>query len=449
VTVALIVGTAVFAAMSVRHPTIAFVFILYSFALEQLLLAYIPALRDSATGLMALNLIVGLVTVLCLVRQVLLWPGFLSGSVTTSLGATIALFCWAAVTCIWSPSENAIPAVLAGLPYLLLMVGLAPMLLRTPEDVQRAMVNSLLIGAGISFAVLASDQFSSKSGRLGVEISGTVRTNPLALGEFGASLLLTAALFRSSRASLLMLRITCILLGLAVALRSGSRGQFVSSVVIAMLFTPAVAPVRNVKSFLAGVALIGTLGLAAVLLQTLLLEGFDAKRFSIEELLYGQSSASGRLANIRVLFEAWIQSPTSMLIGLGYYAFNSLAGSRTEPYSHVLFADAIFELGIPGTVLMGAFVWIGLANSLHGIRDHLRNPNGRMAFGYLAACIAFQLLLANKQGALWGIPYLFMYGCVLARVLRVSQSHPDVELDRLSGIPEQSDESAVTLPSKV
>jgi hypothetical protein len=385
------------------------------FPIEQVLQALVPWFRTSSVGVLAVNGAVAISATVAL-GSLAIKSRIGPKRLTKSLISTSVLFAWAALSCSWSPSNNASDAVLAGLPYFVLMVFICPLLISTPGDMVAFASWSLVIGVPVALAFCFSPEFINKWGRLGLDLGGSARSNPLAIGEFGGTLVILAMLLRRPGAGLGLLRALCLTLGIVVAIKSGSRGQFFYAIIVSAIFFPIAAPVKNLRAFV-----FGAIGLTAILFiasiaQTILLEGFEARRFDLDELLYGESSASGRIANVLTLLEAWSRSPSAWFIGLGYHAFNSYSGSIGEPYSHVLFADAIFELGIPGILLLGTFLWYSSRAQLQLFFDQAPSSVGRIGVSVLSALYVYQLLLANKQGSLWGIPTLFMIGCIAERI---------------------------------
>jgi O-antigen ligase len=133
-------------------------------------------------------------------------------------------------------------------------------------------------------------------------------------------------------------------------------------------------------------------------------------------MFFGRSSASGRFANILVLFDAWISRPLAPIVGLGYSAFEYYSGTAGEPYSHVIFADAIFELGLPGAVLMGIFIVTSTRSAIRLFRSSSDDLDRRSSAVMLIAWFAYEALLANKQGAFWVMPMMFPAGIALSQL---------------------------------
>ena len=157
-----------------------------------------------------------------------------------------------------------------------------------------------------------------------------------------------------------------------------------------------------------------------------LLQGRVAeKRFSIEEMLYGASSVSVRFQNFLLLYNEWIQNPIYMVFGLGYLTFNALRPG--DLYSHVMLADFIFELGVPGIIFLILILFISFKSALFLFKIYNTNLVIRSSLIVLLGIIAYLLFVANKQGDLWGSMPLYMYFAILGRVAYLERFNDDPE----------------------
>ena len=409
--------------VGVKRPGFALALVVMMFATKQLLQSGNAWLANTQAGSVTINATVLVVAFLAIAKRAAGTTDLHQTGVPINSAwvAAVLLFLWSIVTCVWSPAPDAWQAVVTGLPYFLLMIVLAPALARVWEDIRDFQIGLLVIGIGTTGLILVSPDFSSKFGRLGVEIAG-VRSNPLALGEMGGMLLLAAVLLRKPGGGWLLVRMIAALLGTVIAVRSGSRGQYLYAVAVAIICYPLAAPLKNVRLFVLTVMGIVIFGTASLLVADYLIsDPTEVKRFSLEAFLYGESSASGRFANVFAMYAAWSSDPLAPLIGLGYQAFATLSESIGQPYSHVLFADAIFELGLPGAVLLSVFLWQSVTSALYLLRLSRSDAVGRPLAALLVAWFAYQVLLVNKQGALWGASTMFTAGAIMAALRSVSR----------------------------
>jgi hypothetical protein len=419
--------------LGVLRPAFAFVLVLLMHPLEQVLQAHCPILVSTALGASAVNYAVGFTSILACTHLLIRRPGILRRAVSPSTACILALLAWAAISLLWSPGRaDGLEMLQENLPYVVLVVMLAPILLGDVNDLRTAHGGILLLGVILCAFVAFSPAFTSRYGRIGFAFAGGARSNPLAIGELGGTVLLVAATIRGVHLlgiPLLPLRLLAVILGAIVAVKSGSRGQLAFSVVVAVAFVPIAAPIRNVGAFISSAVLVGVVAYAVDFMLTTELQGFDARRFSANELLYGDSSASGRLRNVIILFKEWASSPTALFIGLGYSAFSALPGSAFEMYSHVMFADALFELGIPGLALSAAALLLAARSGFGLFRTHRHQPAERASVAILCALLCYHILLVNKQGAIWGIPIYFAILGVMNRLwLRCRDTEDDATL---------------------
>jgi len=422
--------------LGARSAALAAAIVLLMFPLEQVMQSAFPYLRTSV-GAIVVNAIVAVVATIALVSSILRGHKVGRGSLNRSTVACIGLFAWAAVTVVWSPAkETAMKAISEGWPYLFLHVLIGPMLFNGIDDLVRCCRYLLVIGVIVGLGFIGNSGFLMRDGRLVLELGGGAYSAPLAVGEFGGSLLIVAALANggSQRTIWTVLRLAGLGVGLAVALKSGSRGQFVFAIPVALLFIPVAAPVKNLRNFLAATVVITGVLFAADFLYSNTLDSNEAKRFTVDSMLYGSSSVSGRFSNVFALALEWLSSPFSLLFGTGYSAFANLPEAGKQEYSHVLFADALFELGIPGALLLAVCLSSAIAASRALFRLYCHEPGARAAVGSFMALGVYQVLLVNKQGSLWSVPLLFFVTSTLARLaIRTSMHEDDGELQLSTG----------------
>lgn len=404
-------------ALACARPVWAVVLLLYLFPIEQVLQSVAPFLRVTALGNQLVNYLFGIVSLIAAGHTVLRKPMTWLGYTTPILLVITVLLAWSAVTLLWSPGRGLGAAVLASRwPYYIVVVLIGSYIICDLDDVRELVTGLMLMGVVLCTIILVSPEFRSQYGRLGILEGGKLQSNPLAIGELGGMALIAGALMRRSTlgAIALPLRIAAVLLGTATAIKSGSRGQFIFAAGIATLFFPVAAPVRNVAAFFSTAVGMAVIGTVAAYLANFLLEGAAARRFTSEAIIYGASSTVERFANVLGLGAKWLSSPLAIAVGLGYYAYSSF-GYGAE-YSHVVAADALFELGIPGALLYVAMVVLLYRASRSLLRIAGEDPLERSAATTLVAIVCYQFLLSNKQGELWGIMPFFMLACIVTRL---------------------------------
>lgn len=394
-----------------------FVLLLIMFPLEQALQSFSPYLK-TGFGLEVVNYSIGLVVLICVLISLIKTNDFLLGYFNRSMLVCCVLYAWSVLTLVWSPGQvEGLRQILSGIPYFVLIIIMGSLLITSISDLYQSITITLIISIPIALVFIFNNQFEMTSGRLVLKLDGVMSSNVLATGEFGGFLIIFSSLFRSSNSSniTLFLRITAGILGSIVAIQSGSRGQLIFSIIISLCMLPVTSKVKNLFGFISLIiGLIFILSLSYIIFNNFL-EGKSSDRFSLDQLLYGQSSASGRLSNILNLAGTWAASPFGIFLGLGYGAFSFISAS-SEVYSHVLFADAIFELGIPGFLSISLCLIFSMRSLIKTFQIYKDTINNRSAVAILIALIFYQFILVNKQGYLWGIPYLFLFTCVAGRI---------------------------------
>jgi len=414
------------------RPALAFALLLFMFPVEQVLQGANPILVGSPLGRAAVNIAICLVALSSVSRMFFTRAETARGFFNSVLSLTLILLVWSAVTVTWSPSQQAAIGVLTeGAPYYLATLVLGTLLVTDIESLAKCLRTTLLIGTLLCLFIVLSPDFSSRWGRLGIGLGGGFRSNPLALGEAGGLTVICAALLRSqvgaSGAFWNSVRLLGFVVGVVVGALSGSRGQVLFAVAVSAIMFPVATQLRSFRVFV-----ITALGLTIVVLVTsiifdLLLSGFEAQRFSLDSLLYGQSSTLGRVQNVILLFQAWANSPLTWIFGLGFYAFQSLFSSSLDPYSHVIIADIIFEHGLIGAGL-GAWLLVEVVRSARFLFRRWGADSEYRAYvvAYVGLCV-YVFLLANKQGNLWGMASSFLILGIGARVR--ARDHLEVEPD--------------------
>lgn len=399
------------------RPSWAVAMIFLIFPIQQLLQAGAPSLMGTSLQHQIVNYSIGVVSLMSAIVVALRTERPMMGLFNPITLAITAVLVWAVFSLLWSLDRmNGLIFTAAGWPYYFLRILLATFLLTRVRDLEGVWRDLMLLGSLLCILILINPRFVSQWGRLGIVEGGKMNSNPLALGSMGGMLLISGALLRKHSRGVItnVVRIAAIGFGLVMLVQSGARGQVFLASLVTLVFFPIATPLRDFKSFaLTAVGLI-ILAVAVPLIVTSLLEGFAAKRFSADELLYGSSSANERWNNLSLLFNAWSRSPTAPFIGLGYFSFFPIGAGAI--YSHVIVADFIFELGIPGIFCL---VWMAIATTKACVRligGQAFDPVLRCASAVLVAIIAFEFLVANKQGDLWGSTTLFMFMAIAGRL---------------------------------
>jgi hypothetical protein len=398
---------------AVMRPTWALTLAMLMYPLEQSLQGAVGIFRAiPALANFMIAGIVGLAALRAVFRQASPFVGYFNRAWVI----TASLYAWAALSLLWTPSmPQAGDMTREGIPYLILFVIAAPILVDAVDDLRELAGLLIVFGTLVAFSIIINPEFNLKSGRLGLMITSTVRSSPLAIGELGGTLIIVAALYRTSYAGawLKLARAAAFVSGAILAIYSGSRGQLLFAGAIAVGFFPMARTVRSVVSFLGTALGIVFVGLGLVAISQFLLEGDMLRRWQGDVLSAG---VEVRRLNMLDLFKGFGENPLAWIFGLGWNAFSSYTDSAKEPYSHSIIVDILCELGIPALIAFGYLIGSVVRSSIALFRRWSGSDLERSAVTVFVALAAYQFLLANKQGYLWGVGLSFLHWILLARV---------------------------------
>ena len=409
-------GYAVFALLAIPallSAPAAFALVLLMYPLEQLLQAGGGVFLSTSW---ITNLLVAAITGIAVGRLVMVTSRPFVGYLNFQLSGAILLHAWSLVTLLWTPSnESARQFVEGGYAYFVLLIVISPMLatgVRSLGGINRA---ALVAGTLLAGAMVSSPEFSSWSGRLVTDLGGSSRSNPLVLGELGGTLVICSVLFRATGMSLLVkiCRVAAFPLGSILVRQSGSRGQLIFALLIAAIFYPITRKLTNIRSFIGGVAALGTATVVFVFLAPIFVTGYGLSRWDAGSV---EGSALGRVGNVGDLLTAFRGNPLAWIFGLGYNAFSSVSSNSLDGYTHNLSAEILAELGLPMFAIYVAMIGVATRDGVAMMRESREDPQSRASIGLFLALIAYQFLLAQKQGTLWYDSTLFMLVVVLARI---------------------------------
>jgi hypothetical protein len=409
--------------LSILSTAPAAVLLFHFFSLEQLLQSSSGIFRDSAFGNQLVNYIVTLVVVSSASVSLIKNKNRISVLFSPFNAFILILYIWTFISCIWSPGGNkGIYILLAALPYLVLFYLFLPILITSLDEWRVAANLSLILGTIITCLILISPEFTMKFGRLGLDMATAEvggRTNPLSIGELGGTcVLLGAILGQGTKFSLFTLvRIIGIISGTILAVKSGSRGQILFSIITIGVVYPISKPLKDIKNYI-----FVFLGLLFILLLVTTLSGFIAESGSYDMqkrwIEGGTDSGVGiRMANITFLLETYITSPAYWVQGLGFYSF-AVLNPLNEPYTHAIIVDMIGEQGLIGAILFFGILFFLVKSCYSFFKLVQYNAKLRENFASIFAMLIYEILLANKQGNISGAFAFFGFSILIVSLYK-------------------------------
>ncbi|MGH8611188.1 MAG: O-antigen ligase family protein, partial [Gammaproteobacteria bacterium] len=397
------------------QPTAAIAGAFCMFGLEQWAQAISPFFVMGGNRAL-INYCIGIIVLLGLAKKIIGGQPILRGYPAVGL-LVVMLFSYALVSTLWAPNPaRSLSAFLAQAPYIVTITFLCPLLCSSTADFERMLVATFLLGTVLVSLLMFTVEWDGRSVALPSEyVSFT--GNALATGSLGGTIAIIAAFSSWPKfRSLDILKWIVVILGLLLAVRSGSRGQTFGVIMVILVCWPIAHRLDGFKAF-AG------LGSVTLVIVAALFWGLDAywadsgsARWTEEGL---EESGDGRLGRSHQVLDAWSKTVTAMLFGLG----NSASGEIIGTYSHIIPVDILTEEGILGFLIYVGIILSCLRTGLSSfslVRHHWRQ---RMQLAALCALCLYYFLLSLKQGNLLSSPFLFMSAIFLGQHRKFLAQH--------------------------
>lgn len=411
------IATLVCAIGMLWRPQWAAILVLILWAFEQLLQSYIDFLVAHAAFInFAVAGLAGLALVMQMSRGVPIFSGY-SNRVTW---LTITFYVYWMIGCIYSPAPlDALHALREGLPYMILLLGILPLLNYDVYDFRRMLTGLMVVGTVVSVLIIVNPRSSYYAGRLTLDlgmVSTRDRGSPLAIAEMGGLIALVAALVRpvAISATYTILRIVAFISGFGLAIGSGSRGQVLAAGIAGVVCYPLARRVANPKQFFINVLGFSILIGGIFLTFRWFIGDQNRERWDLALML---RDTTLRLEAVWQLFDAYLASPANWLQGLGTRANATITGSSgiSGNYVHNVIAEALCENGLIGASLFAAIAYSTFTAGKRLWRRYQHDPPMRAAVAVAAASCLYSLFLALKQGSL-SYPAPFFWWMILAKL---------------------------------
>ena len=415
----------VYSLMSTVRPMWAFTLLVIMWGLEQLIQSYIPFFYDN--GILFNIYVAGIVGVAA-ARRVLLSEANIKEYLNLTMLCTTLLYLLGFASLLWSQGGTVATEVITWLtPYIFIGVYLATLLPSRIEDFNEFRKVFLIAGTLIAVFIVINPNFQFYGDRAMVNLGGTSkRGNPLALAEVGALLAVTAAISRDRGITgfKIALRAAMVIIGLGLALQTGSRGQVIAAAVVIIFLYPTARKSENLGQTF--INLVGVFAFAFFIYfaASSFITNENLKRWSIYSLIEG---GSGRLEFVWMYMLEFVKSPQAWLIGFGTQSFSEVVPGAPANMVENLFAETLFELGFVGFGLMLVIIFNTVFKAIWLIKnspDESARINSVLLFGFWLCYV----LLAAKQYNLWTGFAFFYTSIVITKCALVAQREwPELE----------------------
>jgi len=320
----------------------------------------------------------------------------------------LLLYCYVFISCFWSPVlDVSLFNFKTAFPYIVLVVLVTPLVINSLNVIKSMLTFFIVFGSILLVLLLFFTEWDYRT----IVLAGNkfnLKTNPLAIANFSGYVFIVSML-ASNLTKLKYLKWFVAVLCLVIAVKTGSRGQFVFMVISVLLFTPMTKSkmrIGNMFPLIFGVCVL----LAISYWAMTEFSGTDT-RWSGDKM---DSDFSNRLGAAFGLLGVWVKSPFTILFGLGSSA--SFSNQIFGFYVHIVPLEILGEEG-----LIGFFIYLLILYKLYKavVRMSLLTKNdgdNRAVLATFSALVFFMLLLSLKQGSFLGSTYLFSLIVVLSRL---------------------------------
>lgn len=300
-------------------------------------------------------------------------------------------------------------------PYLVMFVGATPFLVKDAAGLRVTFGVTVVFGAIICFGLFFGTNWSAR----GIELAGAaVRRGgrmgallgaPLSIAELGGTLAIIASLMNFDKVKFWKVaKWAIVILGLALAFRTQSRGQVLATFIVILMFQPVSGRAIGMKSIFLSIGL--AIVMAAVFY--LLLPIMDSNRWT-----HASRALDGRLSGVGVLYRDMVEKPSTWLVGNG-------AGSSWKllnTYPHNVPVEVIYESGLLGFGLFSGFCVTIFKRIFDFTVDDDITPETRPVLATVFALFTFYLIISLKQGSVYSSISLLMLGVIADRLTTSSR----------------------------
>lgn len=403
---------AIFLYISYKYPPAALGALLCSFAMEQWFQSKDAFFLINGS---LINVVIGVLVLASFVFK-LIKDGNLFKSYPVNAVLIILLFIYAGISVMWSPvPEISYQNYFNYLPYLVLSIIVAPFLIKNDSDFYYTALFLIFIGGLLAVLIL----FFTEWGYRRIQMASLVvdaRANPLAIANMTGYVLFSAILinFKREVAIWKIARWVLVVVCLGIAVKTGSRGQFMLMILLSLMFLPVSRPINHIKRFIPlviAIAFISYMSLWALNQYTSDYTDKESARWDADRM---EQDLSGRFEAANALIATWYSSPENLLFGLGSSA--SYDPAIFGFYTHIVPLEILGELGLVGFTLFLLILYNTYKIFWRSFKNSKGSSTRRGVLATVSAITLFEFLLSFKQGSLLGNQLMFCMFLVLAKI---------------------------------
>lgn len=352
------------------------------------------------------NILLGLIVLVAVGRQFVRY-GTRRMSYGTSGLLIIYFFIYVFTSAAWSPRPDlSFERLLISGPYIITYIVLAPLVIRSIKDLDDALKTTIYMGTSILLLLLFATEWSGR----GVVVVGAKTKygtaqfgNPLVPATLAGYTAICAFLsnYWSRSKVWFVFRFTIAVLAIALAIKTGSRGQAISLTVVLIIFW-------SLRKNLSLKMLLPLSLISAMLLFSFefVIDLFwrDSGRWDSDSMI---DAASGRFYSAKVLIFKWFDGGIiTVLFGLGNSA--SYDPKILGIYPHIVPIEVLGEEGLIGFAIFTVIMLGTIKHYIKLLRLTKESMNDRCITAILGGLFFYLFLISLKQGSLIGSYQLFL-----------------------------------------
>lgn len=421
-TLALVLALGLGAAALVR-PVWAVVLLLMMWPIEQVLETSIDIFAAQSSLFNAyVALVVAAACVVTFLRGKAAMPSYFNAAWILA----VAFYAWAALSLLWTRYPTAGNETASWLaPYIIVAIIGAPICIRNSSDLGELRWGIMGAGSILATIILLHPRFSFYGDRAFVQFSSTERGNPLAIATLGASMIVFSVLSRDSGVGRLFLplRVAAMVLGISLAVMTGSRGQLLAGIAVGLLLFPTVVSLRGLRPVI--LTMLALPVVTAILWVSFFsfLSTKNIDRWSLDSLIEG---TLGRVALASGALSAYLKTPEVFLTGFGTMSFAIVVPEGGVDFCENMFVEALTDLGLIGFGMLATLIYLGLRSAIR-LRFEARDRTESVAATALIGIILVEMLLGAKSYNIW-TGFMPIMLCVIAcRIQHIQQAQRELE----------------------
>lgn len=328
----------------------------------------------------------------------------------------IALYGFALVSVLWSINRTYTVALWQkNWAYLLVQLVLAPIVVTDLKDLRDAMYSTLVLGTISLVGIIISPDWHGRAVQLtaGAGIGSVVGLtgNPLAVASLGGYVAIAAALMHFTGVARIwqVMRWGVVALGLAAAIKSGSRGQLFAILIAVVVFLPVSRRFGSLRGVVGTAFAIIALAALALVAHS---QFAQSNRWEWNTMV--SDYETGRIAFASDALRFWSNTnPFHWVFGIGSSAcFDERVVGF---YPHLVMAEVLVEEGFIGLVLLWMVPLVTFLSAKRCYALVREFPEARGLVAATAAMFLFDVIISFKSGSLHGSGSAFMYAIMLGR----------------------------------